>query len=263
MKKMMTIILVFIIAMGNLYMAYANTKIEVTEKMAEKIAFPYNVLLQRGDWELLEYEETSDDVLNYKMRLSNGTISTVEQTKKNGTYVLNISENGLSNTIKVDIHENILEAVIEDDIVSMEGQEKYLGLNNDSRSYVEYRTSEPYYGSPRMYTNILGRNNTNVLLEDTIQDITITALVAAAAQIPTIGTAISLEADMVDFFSALKNLLVAYDPTVNAIYAVDYKIGLENPPTEGGYFKKETVFYYNVSRTEFAKATHLWARVLT
>ena len=40
MKKMMAIILVIVLAMSNLCMAYANTKIEITEKIVEKIAFP-------------------------------------------------------------------------------------------------------------------------------------------------------------------------------------------------------------------------------
>lgn len=82
----------------------ASTGVTITEEMTNKIAYPYNRALQNGTWNLIEYTENGDGSIEYVMQLNDETISKVKQKKIGDKYVLDIFENGLHNTMTVDVN---------------------------------------------------------------------------------------------------------------------------------------------------------------
>ena len=82
----------------------ASTGVIITEEITNKIAYPYNRALENGTWKLIEYTENEDESIEYVMQLNDETISNVKQKKVGNLYILEIYENGLHNTITVDVN---------------------------------------------------------------------------------------------------------------------------------------------------------------
>lgn len=98
------VFLLQICILGNTQIGMASTGVTITEEMTNKIAYPYNRALQNGTWNLIEYTENGDGSIEYVMQLNDETISKVKQKKIGDKYVLDIFENGLHNTMTVDVN---------------------------------------------------------------------------------------------------------------------------------------------------------------
>lgn len=85
------------------YVCHAAEKINVTDEMISKIAYPYNQALANDTWDLIEYRENTDGSIEYTIQFNDEITSAIKQTIENDKYVLDITENGLKNRITIDI----------------------------------------------------------------------------------------------------------------------------------------------------------------
>lgn len=259
-KKVISVFLATLISLSCSVISFASDEITVTQEMLDKIASPYDSFLANGSVDLIEYVQNEDGSIYYEMRISEDLISAITQTETNEKTILEITEGDITNTLEI-YNDNTV--VLDGNEVIYDSGEQPVDMPTPYISF-EWRESEPYYGSPHMYTKIVAQGYHNVLLEDQISNIAVNALLSIlTAGISPFASFIKSISAPLEYVSFIKSTYELTDPHTYAIYMRDIR---SEPEAEyiqpgSGYLRWDQIYYYDEDYTDFGYTKTQWGRL--
>lgn len=259
MKKLLSLLLTFILCFGNFSIScFAGEGIVATESMLGKIIAPYNTFLERGVWELLDYDEENEGTIIYTMKMDNGEITTIKQISSNDKIVLEVTEGDVTNVLEM-YSDNT--AVLDGNEISVRTIEETTEIQ--PRKLFDWRESSPYYGTPGIYTKQVSASTHNVLLEEAIVDIAVSVLIAyIGIYVPGFAAFMELCSAPADLMTLVKSTLALYDPETYQIYLKDARYEPEALYIQpgSGYLKWAQEFYYDRNFSNLGREVCQWGR---